>query len=93
VVVVSAMALSGKEGGWETFGEWLFVGRRFLPALVPFGPISVFLVASDGRCCAVVCLYLPLFCHGCRFGSSRWWTMVVGVVDVRNKSRATSNAL
>jgi len=82
VVVVSVVALSGKEGGWETFGGWLFVGRRSLPALVPFGPISVFLVASDGRCRAVVCSYLPLFCRGCRFGSSRRWTMVVGVVDV-----------
>jgi len=60
---------------------WRVVVRRS-SFLACFGPISVFLVASDGRCRAVVCSYLPLFCRGCRFGSSRRWTMVVGVVDV-----------
>ena len=64
---------------------WRVVVRRssFLASLVPFGPISVFLVASDGRCRAVVCSYLPLYCRGRRFGSSRRWTMVVGVVELK----------
>jgi len=76
-----------------TFGGWLFVGRRSLPALVPF--LSSWLLR--------MAVFVPFYVRTCRCSvvaavlvnrvGEQWWWESLMLSKHRNKSRVTSNAL